>query len=67
MKIDIYKRKTVLANKIGGFSGPAIKPVAVRMVYQVSKAVDVPIIEWEEFLIVKMLLNLLWQEQLQLQ
>lgn len=44
MKIDIYKRKTVLANKIGGFSGPAIKPVAVRMVYQVSKAVDVPII-----------------------
>ncbi|NDO45669.1 dihydroorotate dehydrogenase [Clostridium sp. MD294] len=44
MKIDIYKRKAVLANKIGGYSGPAIKPVAVRMVYQVSKAVDVPII-----------------------
>ena len=44
MKIDIYKRKSVLANKIGGFSGPAIKPIAVRMVYQVAKAVDVPII-----------------------
>ena len=44
MKIDIYKRKPVLANKIGGFSGPAIKPIAVRMVYQVAKAVDVPII-----------------------
>lgn len=44
MKIDIYKRKPVLFNKIGGFSGPAVKPVAVRMVYQVAKAVDVPII-----------------------
>lgn len=44
MKIDIHKRKPVLANKIGGFSGPAIKPVAIRMVYQVAKVVDVPII-----------------------
>ncbi len=44
MKIDIHKRKPVLANKIGGMSGPAVKPVAVRMVYQVAKAVDVPII-----------------------
>ncbi len=44
MKIDIYKRKPVLFNKIGGFSGPAVKPVAVRMVYQVANAVDVPII-----------------------
>lgn len=44
MKIDIKKRKPVLANKIGGFSGPAIKPVAVRMVYQVCKCVDVPVI-----------------------
>jgi len=44
MKIDIKKRQTVLANKIGGFSGPAVKPVAVRMVYQVCKAVDVPVI-----------------------
>lgn len=44
MKIDINRRKAVLANKIGGFSGPAIKPVAVRMVYQVANAVNVPII-----------------------
>ena len=44
MKIDIYKKKPVLANKVGGLSGPAIKPVAVRMVYQVAQAVDVPII-----------------------
>jgi len=44
MKIDIHKRKAVIAKKIGGMSGPAVKPIAVRMVYQVSKAVDVPII-----------------------
>lgn len=43
MKIDIYKRKPVLANNMGGLSGPAIKPVAVRMVYQVSQAVKIPI------------------------
>ncbi|MBE6013920.1 MAG: dihydroorotate dehydrogenase [Lachnospiraceae bacterium] len=44
MKIDINKRQFVLANKTGGMSGPAIKPVAVRMVYQVANAVSVPII-----------------------
>lgn len=44
MKIDIHKRKFAVANKTGGLSGPAIKPVAVRMVYQVSKAVNLPII-----------------------
>ena len=44
MKIDIHKKKAVLANKIGGFSGPAVKPVAVRMIYQVAHAVNVPII-----------------------
>ena len=44
MKIDIYKRKPMLANNTGGLSGPAIKPVAVRMVYQVSKAVNIPIL-----------------------
>ena len=44
MRIDIHKRKPVLANKVGGFSGPAIRPVAVRMVYHVCKAVDVPVI-----------------------
>lgn len=44
MKIDIHKRKFVLANKTGGLSGPAIKPVAVRMVYQAAQAVKIPII-----------------------
>lgn len=44
MAIDINKRKPILANVVGGLSGPAIKPVAVRMVHQVSQAVDVPII-----------------------
>ena len=43
MKIDINTKKPVLANNTGGLSGPAIKPVAVRMVYQVSKAVKIPI------------------------
>ena len=44
MKIDIDKQEPILANKMGGLSGPAIKPVAVRMVYQVAQAVDVPLI-----------------------
>ncbi len=44
MKIDIHRRKFALANKTGGLSGPAIKPVAVRMVYQVSHAVSIPVI-----------------------
>lgn len=44
MKIDIHKRKAVLANKIGGYSGPGIMPIAVRMVYEVCKAVAVPVI-----------------------
>lgn len=44
MKIDIHRRKFVLANKTGGMSGPAIKPVAVRMVYQCANAVKIPII-----------------------
>lgn len=44
MKIDIHKRSFALANKTGGLSGPAIKPVAVRMVYQVANAVALPII-----------------------
>lgn len=44
MRIDVHKKKAILANKIGGFSGPAILPVALRMVYQVSKAVTVPIV-----------------------
>lgn len=44
MKIDIDKRKPILANKFGGLSGPAIMPIAVRMVYQVANCVDLPII-----------------------
>lgn len=44
MKIDIHKRTFALANKTGGLSGPAIKPVAVRMVYQVANAIKLPII-----------------------
>lgn len=44
MSIDIHKRRPILANNTGGLSGPAIKPVAVRMVYQVAQAVDIPIL-----------------------
>ena len=44
MKIDINKRRPVLANNTGGLSGPAIKPVAVRMVYQVAQAVNIPVL-----------------------
>lgn len=44
MKIDIHKRKFALANRTGGLSGPAIKPIAVRMVYQVAHAVKIPVI-----------------------
>ena len=44
MKIDIHKRSFLLANKTGGMSGPAVKPVAVRMVWQCAQAVKIPII-----------------------
>ena len=44
MKIDIHRRTFAVANKTGGLSGPAIKPVAVRMVYQIAHAVQIPII-----------------------
>lgn len=44
MKIDVHRRAFALANKTGGVSGPAIKPIAVRMVYQVANAVNIPII-----------------------
>ncbi len=44
MKIDINRRAFAIANKTGGMSGPAVKPVAVRMVYQVANAVSLPII-----------------------
>ncbi|MBP3381985.1 MAG: dihydroorotate dehydrogenase [Clostridia bacterium] len=44
MRIDLKTKKPVIANKMGGFSGPAIKPVAIRMVYQVYDAVKIPIV-----------------------
>ena len=44
MKIDIHRRTFALANKTGGLSGPAVKPVAVRMVYQTANAVKIPVI-----------------------
>ena len=44
MRIDLKSRKPIIANKTGGFSGPAIKPVAVRMIYQVYDAVKIPIV-----------------------
>lgn len=44
MRVDIKKRKPILDNIVGGLSGPAIKPVALRMVYQVAKEVDIPVI-----------------------
>jgi len=44
MRIDLKTKKPVIANKMGGFSGPAIKPVALRMVYQVYDAINIPII-----------------------
>lgn len=44
MKIDVHKRRFVLANRTGGLSGPAIKPVAVRMVWQCAQAVKIPVI-----------------------
>jgi len=44
MRIDIRSRRPIIANKMGGFSGPAIFPVALRMVYQVANAVNIPVI-----------------------
>ena len=44
MKIDINRRTFAIANKTGGMSGPAVKPIAVRMVYQVANAISLPII-----------------------
>jgi dihydroorotate dehydrogenase (NAD+) catalytic subunit len=44
MRIDLKTKKPVIANKMGGFSGPAIFPVAVKMVYQVAQAVKIPIV-----------------------
>ena len=54
MRIDLKTRKPVIANKMGGFSGPAIFPVAVRMVYQVANAVKTPVIGMGVYLPPKM-------------
>ena len=43
MKIDVNTRRPILANNTGGLSGPAIKPVAVRMVYQIAKELKIPV------------------------
>ena len=43
MRIDIAKRNPILANKVGGYSGPGIFPIALRMVYQVAHAVNIPV------------------------
>ena len=44
MRIDLKTRRPIIANTMGGFSGPAIFPVALRMVYQVARAVDIPVV-----------------------
>ena len=44
MRIDLRTKKPIIANKMGGFSGPAIKPVALRMIYQVYEAIKIPIV-----------------------
>ena len=44
MAVDVYKKKPILANIVGGLSGPAVRPVALRMVWQASRAVNVPVI-----------------------
>ena len=44
MRINLRTRKPIIANTMGGFSGPAIFPVAVRMVYQVAKAINIPVV-----------------------
>jgi dihydroorotate dehydrogenase (NAD+) catalytic subunit len=44
MRINLRNRKPIIANTMGGYSGPALFPVAVRMVYQVAKAVNIPVI-----------------------
>ena len=46
MAVDVYKKKPVFENTYAGLSGPAVKPIALRMVHQVSKAVDIPILAY---------------------
>ena len=58
MRIDLKRRKPLLANETGGLSGPALLPLAVRMVYQVYQAVDIPIIGMETYMDVQFERNL---------
>ncbi len=65
MKIDINSKTFALANKTGGVSGPIVKPIAVRMVYQVAHAVNIPIIGMGGISCQKMQLSLFLQEPAQ--
>lgn len=61
MAIDIEKRRPVLSIGTGGLSGPAVKPVALRMVWQVARAVKIPVVGLGGIMNAMMLLNFLWQ------
>lgn len=65
MKIDIHRRKFAIANKTGGMSGPAIKPIAVRMVYQWHRQSRFPSSAWAASLRRKMPSNSFWREPVQ--
>ena len=65
MRIDVKTGKPIIANITGGLSGPAVKPVAIRMVYEVSQTVNIPIIGMGVFKARKMCSNLYMPEQVQ--
>lgn len=60
MAVDLERRVPLLANIVGGLSGPAIKPVGLRCVWQVSRAVKIPVIGMGEFLPPVMCWNIFW-------
>lgn len=62
-KIDIERQRPVLGNVTGGLSGPAVRPVAVRLVYQVAQAVHIPIIGMGGIMCARMQLSSCWQAQ----
>lgn len=66
MKIDIDRQKPVLGNVIGGLSGPAVRPVAVRMCYQVAQNVHVPIIGMGGIMTAEDAIEFFWQVPAQL-
>ena len=66
MRLDLKTARPILANKTGGLSGPAIKPVAIRMIHEVSQQSIFQLSEWAEFNLLKMSLNFFMQEQVQL-